>query len=86
MWGFNNFHVRLMINVPNLWHQRQVRLNNSTDILFETTYDHSVGHDERERMVKLHFLVNGSEVLIFEKDTSSGVMTLKASDIEDIVI
>jgi hypothetical protein len=37
-------------------------------------------------MVKLHLLVDGFEMFIFEKDTSPRMMTLKAGDIEDIVV
>jgi hypothetical protein len=36
-------------------------------------------------MVKLHLLINGFEMFIFEKDPSSRMMALKAGDIEDIV-
>jgi len=46
VWGFNDFHVRLVVDVPNLRHERQVRLYDATDIFFETAYDHSVGHDK----------------------------------------
>lgn len=81
-----DFHVRLVINVPNLRHKWLVGLDDTTDILFETADDHSVGHDEGERMVKLHVLIDSFEIFIFEEDTSSRVMALKTGDIQHVVI
>ena len=81
MRGVNNFQIWLVIDIPYLRHEGFVGLDDATDLFFETANDHGIGHDEWERMVKLHILVNIFEMSIFKKDTSTGVMALKSGHI-----
>ena len=46
MWGVDNFHIGLVVDVPYLRHEGLVGLDDATDFLFETANDHGVGHDE----------------------------------------
>lgn len=54
----NDLHVALVVEVPDLRHEGALRIDDPRDLFFECSYHHGVGHDEGERMVKLHLLLD----------------------------
>ena len=83
--GIDDFHIGLVIDIPYLRHEWAVWLNDSADLLFKSSDDHGVRHDKGQRMMKLHLLLYGFEVLIFEVDSSSRVVALEAGHIKDVI-
>ena len=63
-----------MVQVPDLRHEWTLGIDDARDLFFECSDDHGVGHDEGERMVKLHLLVDAFQVVVAQHDASAGVV------------
>ena len=66
--------------------QNFIGVDDPGDFFLEGTDDHGVGHDEGERVMELHLLVDSFEIFIFEEDPSAGVMALEGADIEYVIV
>lgn len=84
--GIDEFEVGLVVDVPYLGHERTVWLDYPAYLFLEASDDHSVGHDKGEGVMKLHLLLDGLEMFVFEEDASSGVMALEGGYIEDVIV
>lgn len=82
----DDLHVALLIEVPYLRKERLIGMDDPRYFLLEGANDHRVGHDEGQRMVKLHLLIDLLHIFIAQKHTPAGMMTRKGSHIQDVVI
>jgi hypothetical protein len=84
--GVDDLHVALVVEAPNLREEGPVGVDDALDVLPERADDHGVGHDERQRMVKLHLIVDALEVAVAQHDSSAGVVGCKGSHVQHVAV
>lgn len=86
MWALNNFEVGFMIHVPNLIHQRFIRIDEFGDFLFKTSDNNAVGHFQTKGMMTVHLISDVLTLVVEDKACSSGMMCSKSSGIKDMIV
>lgn len=82
----DDLHVALLVEVPYLRQEGLVGLDDPGYLLLEGADDHRVGHDERQRMVKLHLLVDLLNIFVAQKHAPAGMVTREGGHIQDVVV
>ena len=63
----NDFHVLLVVNMPDLIRKWLVVVDEPVDLILHRTDSHGVGHTNGKRMMKLHLLLDIFQMLRLAK-------------------
>lgn len=84
--GVDHLQVALVVHVPYLRHEGHIGVNHALDLLSESADHHAVGHDERERVVRIHFLGDVLVAIVDDEAGSSRVMLGEGGGVEHVLV
>lgn len=75
-----------MIQLPDFCQECIIGVDKPLYIFLEGANGHGVGHVDSERMMKLHFLLDVLEIVVFEEECATGMMWREGGSIKDAIL